>query len=118
MTGLAGRGDVEHVPWLEQIGAVEDLAGNDRGHGVEQHLASQERPRQRGMIDGRRRGDEIDLPDPAEDRLQIARAVTSVLNTRMLCLDFGDCRGDKAKQLVIGQEEIDVAAVAVVNLQH
>ncbi len=118
MTGLARGGDVEDVPLPEMVTAMESLAGDYRLHRVQQQCPSLDGPLERGNIGARRRGNEIDLATLAEIHLDEQPAIPAVAEAGQSGLDIRDCCSDISNKRGVREEEIDVAAVPVADLQH
>ncbi|MBR1259835.1 hypothetical protein JQ598_04460 [Bradyrhizobium sp. U87765 SZCCT0134] len=62
--------------------------------------------------------DEIDLPDSRERQLEKFAAVAAIVGRRDLELEIVQPGIEKRQELCIGEEDVDVLAVAMIELQH
>jgi hypothetical protein len=62
--------------------------------------------------------DEVDLSDAIEHKLQESRAVTPVIGRPDLEFKIAQFGVEKGKELRIGKEDVDIVALAVIDLEH
>ena len=112
------RCNVKNVTRLDGRAAVVNLLGNDLGDRFQVDFLTLDRlPRRRDVRDGVSH-DEVDLAETLERQFEEAGAIAAVVRWPDLELEIVQLGIEKGQGLCIMQEDIDVVALAVADLQH
>ena len=115
---LGDGAQVEHVAWLEIPATVIDLLCNNFGGGFELDGYTAHVAGLRGWVENVCAADEVDLADILKCKLQHGGAISALAVRHTRHIDALRLRVQIRQDLGIIEEEIDIMAFAVIDLQH